>query len=147
MVISTTKTKTMHIHKKVRVTVTTEAEITALKLKHICSDCKRDFTTTRGLAIHNGLNSRCLHVITGKYYRKTATNPDFNLVLAIRQRRLRYLGHILCMNSRRLVRRTLVAYIHGMGYLMEDYGEMPLEELLCLAGDRKRWNTKVNALK
>ena len=36
MVISTTKTKTMHIHKKVRVTAATEAEITALKLKHIC---------------------------------------------------------------------------------------------------------------
>ena len=277
MVIPTTKTKTMQIHKKVRVTATTEAEITALKLKHICSDCKRGFTTACGLSINkgrwcdkgktirsrkgsladkavkrekrkkkekerhhvkvedeeienvhcfeylgsrlqcdgddkadvkyrmeiaqpvfsslshiwkdhrlslamklrlykssvcctfthaceawdltneikrliNGLNSRCLHVITGKDYRETATNPDFNLVLAIRQRRLRYLGHILRMNSRRLVRRTLVAYIHGgvgvpSGSLMEDCGEMRLEELICLARDRKRWNTKVNALK
>ena len=54
MVISTTKTKTMHIYKKVHVTATTEAEITALKLKRICPDCKREFTTGRDISIHKG---------------------------------------------------------------------------------------------
>ena len=37
----------------------------------------------------NGFNSRCLHVITKADYRETATNPPFNLVLAIHQRKIR----------------------------------------------------------
>ena len=45
----------------------------------------------------NGFNSRCLHDITGQNYRVTATAPEYDLLLAIRQRRLRYLGHILRM--------------------------------------------------
>ena len=52
----------------------------------------------------NGFNSRCLHIITGKDYRDTAVNPDYNLMLAIRKRRLRYVGHILRMEPDRLVR-------------------------------------------
>ena len=39
----------------------------------------------------NGFNSRCLHVITGQYYRVTATSPDYDLLRAIGQHRLRYL--------------------------------------------------------
>ncbi len=42
----------------------------------------------------NGFNSRCLHVITGQDYRVIATTPEYDLLRAIRQRRLRYLGHI-----------------------------------------------------
>ncbi|KAI8496686.1 hypothetical protein Bbelb_253410 [Branchiostoma belcheri] len=52
----------------------------------------------------NGFNSRCLQVITKKHFRDTATNPDYNLMLTIRRRRLRYLGHILRMDPSRLVR-------------------------------------------
>ena len=61
----------------------------------------------------NGFNSRCLHRVTGKSYRTTATAPDYNLVLAIRRRRLRYVGHILRMDSDRLVKRCLTAYVRG----------------------------------
>ena len=74
----------------------------------------------------NGFNSRCLHVITGKSYRETATQPDFDLVLAIRKRRLRYLGHVLRMSDDRLVKRTLEAHVssqsHGIpdGSLLDD---------------------------
>ena len=39
----------------------------------------------------NGFNSRCLHVITGQDYRDTATAPQYDLLWAIHQRRLRYL--------------------------------------------------------
>ena len=46
----------------------------------------------------NGFNSRCLHVITRKSYRDTATNPDVKILLLIRQRRMRFLGHILRMD-------------------------------------------------
>ena len=45
----------------------------------------------------NCFNRRCLHVITGHDYRVTATAREYDLLRAIRQRRLRYLGHILCM--------------------------------------------------
>ena len=48
----------------------------------------------------NGFNSRCLHVITGQDYRVTATAPEYDLLRAIRQRRFRYLGHILRMPER-----------------------------------------------
>ena len=43
----------------------------------------------------------------------TATAPEYDLIRAIRQRRLRYLGHILRMPESRVVRRTLVALAKG----------------------------------
>ena len=61
----------------------------------------------------NGFNSRCLHVITNKDYRETATNPDVNILLLIRCRRMRFVGHVLRMDEQRLLRRTLEAYVHG----------------------------------
>ena len=99
----------------------------------------------------NGFNSRCLHIITNLDYRVTATNPSFNLVLAIRRRRLRYLGHILRMDTNRLVRRTLKAYVHGgeqlpEGSLLEDCARIPFEDLADLARDRKRWRKTVRKL-
>ena len=57
----------------------------------------------------NGFNSRCLHVITGHDYRVKASAPEYDLLLAIRQRRLRYLGHILRMPESMVVPRALVA--------------------------------------
>ena len=92
----------------------------------------------------NGFNSRCLHVITGKPHRETATNPTYNLVLDIRRRRLRYLGHLLRMDPSRLVRRTLLAYIYGgehipEGSLLQDCPELPLESLVEMAMDRPKW--------
>jgi hypothetical protein len=93
----------------------------------------------------NGFNSRCLHVITGKPYRETAMNPDFDLVLAVRRRRLRFLGHVLRMNDSRLVKRTFLAYVYGSssipaGSLLEDCNTKNLEELLDLARDKKKWS-------
>ena len=59
----------------------------------------------------NGFNSRCLHVITGEDYRTTATVPAFNLVLVVRKRRLRYLGHVLRLPAESIVRRSLLALV------------------------------------
>ena len=47
---------------------------------------------------------RCLHIITGQDYRVTATAPEYNLLLAIRQSRLRHLDHILRMPESRVVK-------------------------------------------
>ena len=65
--------------------------------------------------ILNGFNSRCLHVslITGEEYRVTAVSPAYNLLLSVRQRRLRYLGHLLRLPHDSVVRRTLIAMAGG----------------------------------
>ena len=86
----------------------------------------------------NGFNSRCLHVFTGPDYRVTATAPEYDLLRAIRQRRLRYLGHILCMPESRVVRRALVALAKGAtiypkGSLFMDCQAMEMGELVALA--------------
>ena len=99
----------------------------------------------------NGFNSRCLHVITGESYRDTATNPQYDLVLAIRRRRMRYLGHVLRMDPNRLVRRTLAAYVNGgvgvpEGSLLEDCTHKCLDRLASIASDRSRWERIVNKL-
>ena len=63
--------------------------------------------------ILNGFNSRCLHVITGEEYRVTAVSPAYNLLLFVRQRRLRYLGHLLRLPHDSVVRRTRIAMAGG----------------------------------
>ena len=82
---------------------------------------------------------------------ETATNPSIDLILLIRRRRLRYLGHILRMDSNRLIRRTLYAYVHGgfavpEGSLLDDCDGMSLDELAVLALDRCGWKQKVDSL-
>ena len=96
----------------------------------------------------NGFNSRCLHVITKKDFRDTATNPDYDLVLSIRQRRMRFLGHILRMDISRLLRRTLLAYVEGGDSLliMQDCGGRNIKQLTKMARDRRQWNRLVNTL-
>ena len=100
----------------------------------------------------NGFNSRCLHTITKRPHRATATNPEYNLVLGIRKRRLRYAGHILRMDPNRLVRRTLAAYVSGGssvpdGAILQDCERAPFEDLASLAMDRRSWNQRVDNLR
>ena len=99
----------------------------------------------------NGFNSRYLHVITGQDYRHTATAPVFDLVRAIRQRRLRYIGHILRMPEIRVVRRALMALtVNGTQYpegsLLVDCPAIPFADIEALAQRRATWNTMVNRL-
>ena len=99
----------------------------------------------------NGFNSRCLHVITGKHYRETATNPVYNLLLSVRKRRLRFLGHILRRNNERLLKRTFLAYTHGgesipEGSLLIDCSGKSLPDLEIAAQDRKAWRDMVDNL-
>ena len=132
----------------------------SMKLRlYICAVCST-FThaceawdlTDRVLKKINGFNSRCLHVITKKSYRDTAVNPDLDLVLAIRKRRLRYAGHVLRMSVDRLVRQTLCAYVYGgigprpEGSLLMDCPELPFQELAEIAQDRIRWSNLVTNL-
>ena len=98
----------------------------------------------------NGFNRRCLHVITGEDYRTTATVPAYNLVLAVRKRRLRYLGHVLRLPAESIVRRSLLALVKGgthypEGSLLSDC-EAALPQLEALSLDRPAWRAKVSLL-
>ena len=98
----------------------------------------------------NGFNSRCLHIITGDHYRDTALTPTFDLLSAIRKRRLRFLGHILRLDPDRLLKQTLFAYIHNVnsrpaGSLLHGCEHIPMDELVNMARDRSVWRQFVNS--
>ena len=98
----------------------------------------------------NGFNSRCLHAITGEDYRTTATVPVYNLVLAVRKRRLRYLGHVLRLPAESIVRRSLLALVKGCvhypeGSLFSDC-EASLPQLEAQSLDRSAWRDRVSSL-
>ena len=116
---------------------------------HACEAWDQTDVVTKKI---NGFNSRCLHVITRKSYRETAVNPDLHLVLAIRQRRLRYLGHILRLPPERLLRKALFAYVMGGdsvpdgSLVMDCPHNLSLEDLATIAMDRKQWAEMVDNL-
>ena len=117
-------------------------------LTHGCEAWELTLKVRRTL---NGFNCRCLNRITSKPYRDTAKSPDFDLILAIRKRRLRYLGHILRMSVDRLVRRTFIAYVSTPGgppdgSLLDDCRIKDLQQLTVLAQDRRTWRALGNNL-
>ena len=90
---------------------------TKLRLYRVCvcsshTHCCEAWTLNRTVIQSiNGFNSRCLHVMTGEHYRETATAPAYDLVLAVRRRRLHYLGHVLRRPADRMVRCALMALV------------------------------------
>ena len=100
--------------------------------------------TPRALATLNGFNSRQLHRITGRSYQEEATTPSYDLLMAVRTRRLHWLGHILRMPADRLVRRAVLALgqrdgpPYQPGSILMDT-PLPLTELLQRAADRRGW--------
>jgi ribonuclease HI len=102
----------------------------------------------------NGWNCRCLVKITGKEYREEATTPTFDLVTALRARRLRWLGHILRMPEERLIRQVALRQgtpatnkaIPAGGLFMDAPEHSTVPELLAIAGDREKWRAFVNKL-
>ena len=99
-------------------------------------------------------NRKCMQ---GKHFRSTfgyfgnTVTPLYDLVLAVRQRRMRYLGHVLRMPPDRIVRRALVALVKGgtcypEGSLFDDCGVASLRELVDTAKDRSAWRAKVASL-
>ena len=117
-------------------------------LTHVCESWDLHQKALRSI---NGWNSRHLHVITRRSFRDEAVTPSYNLVRAIRQRRHRYLGHILRMPTSRLVRET-IGYISSTGppyeegCLLMDCNNRPFDEILALAADRKAWEHSVKCI-
>ena len=90
-------------------------------------------------------------VIAGEEYRVTAISPAYNLLLSVRQRRLRYLGHLLRLPHDSVVRRTLVAMAGGgnrypEGSLFMECQGSELKDLETLAVNRTAWRSKVTTL-
>ena len=81
-----------------------------------------------------------------------ARDPSsFYLVLTIRKRRLRYLGHILRMEQDLLVKRTLVALttegtVYPEGSLFMDVENKSFKQLEHLAKQKGRWSKLVDGL-
>ena len=105
-------------------------------------------TVTRSI---NGFNSRCLHIMKGEHYRETATAPAYDLVLAVRRRSLRYLGHVLRMPADKMVRWALMALVsdsvmYPSGSLFSDCQGVALPQLVAMAANRAMWRAKVASL-
>ena len=85
------------------------------------------------------------------YYQR----PVYDLVLAVRMRRMRYLGHVLRLPPDRIVWRSLIALVKGGTYYPEGslFSDCELEnlqlvqELLDTAKNRSTWRAKVASLK
>ena len=115
---------------------------------HRCEAWTLNRTVTRSI---NGFNSRCMDVMTGEHYRDTATAPAYDLELAVRRRRLRYLGHVLCMPADRLVRCALMALVSAFvmyptDSLFSDCQGVALPQLVAMASNRAMWRAKVASL-
>ena len=99
----------------------------------------------------NGFNSRCLSIILKSDIHDMAANPPFDLVLSVRKRRLRFLGHVLRMEHDILVLRTLLVLTKGgtdypEGSLFMDVEHLTYEEVVCLAQDKRSWKALVGSL-
>ena len=100
----------------------------------------------------NGANSVMLSVITGKTPREeaVATSCSFNLVRAIRDRRLQWLGHILRLDEDRMLQRAVkeVYDTRSEGDIMMDAPKTDSwRELRLWAADRDKWRARVQSIR
>ncbi len=73
--------------------------------------------------------------MTVGHYGETATAQAYDLVLAVRRRRLGYLGHVLRMPAERMVRCALIALVsdfiqYPTGSLFSDCQGVALPQLV-----------------
>ena len=98
------------------------------------------------------IEKRCLKMSTrSRIWEDTAISPVYNLLLGVRQQRLRYLGHMLCLPRYSVVRRTLMAMTGGdnrypEGNLFMDCQGSELIDLEILAVNRTALRHKVATL-
>ena len=92
-----------------------------------------------GVSLRARWDTTIVHIITGDEYRDAAIAPAYNLLLAVRQRRLRYLGHLLRLPHDRVVCRTLTAMTEGSLFI--DCQGSELKDLETLAMNRTAWQS------
>ena len=124
-----------------------EAAVCSL-LTYGCETWDMDIVTTRRI---NGANSVMLARITGRSI-PTEARPQttsFNLVKRIRERRLRWVGHIIRAGPDSLMYQALVTQQimgHSGNLLMDTPPHNSIEELRPLANDRSKWKALVRQL-
>ena len=92
----------------------------------------------------NGVNARCVQRITGKSASEEASRHTrtYDLVMAVRQRRFKWLGHIFRMEGDSLVKLAVkVQYELGLpgNICMDAPHTDSFEDLVALANDRREW--------
>ena len=102
------------------------------------------FLDDKTMATINGANARCLSRITGKscHLEASSRTRTYDLVGAIRQRRKKWLGHILRMRDGRLVKHAVtVQFTHAReGNIFQDIpSHLSFETISTIAKDRRKW--------
>lgn len=105
--------------------------------------------TTR--AMINGCNARCLSHFTGltAHAEASALTRTLDLVVSIRQRRYRWLGHILRMPDNRMVKEAVkvIFYSKTSGNIfMDTPPDLSFDELVTLTKDRMKWRLAMPGL-
>ena len=91
--------------------------------------------------------------ITGKLKREEAmtSSTSFDILVWIRSRRLRWVGHILRLDDERLIKQTLKVKViydnRQTGDILMDVDDMSWEDLRQTTADRDVWRAKVNVLR
>ena len=101
------------------------------------------------MAMLRGWNARCLSLITRNEIRDECREPEMDLVLHLRKRRLRWVGHLLREGEGFLARRALAELFRlkvGGSILMDAPPCSSFDELVVLASDRESWRLSVHAL-
>ena len=124
---------------------------TKLRLYRVCVCSSLTHCCERGLDPQSNRDSIDKRVMTGEHCCETAAAPAYDLVLAVRRRRLRYLGHVLRMPPDRMVRCALMALVtdtshYPSGSLFSDCQGIALPQLVVMASSRSMWRTKVASL-
>ena len=121
--------------------------ITSL-LTYGCETWDLDTVTIKRI---NGANSVMLARITGKSIPTEARSQttSFNLVKKIRERRLRWLGHIIRAGPDSIMYQALVVQ-HSMGHsgnlMMDAPPHDSIDSLRPIANDRAQWKALVRKL-
>ena len=105
--------------------------------------------TSKVAKMLRGWNARCLAQISGRDVPEECRSPSFDLLAALRVRRLRWVGCVLrkadgCLDRRVLVSKTQ-PYDEG-DVLADCPGHNDMSELISMASDRGNWCLEVNAL-
>ena len=105
--------------------------------------------TSKVAKMLRGWNARCLAQISGRDVPEECRSPSFDLLAALRVRRLRWVGCVLrkadgCLDRRVLVSKTQ-PYDEG-DVLADCPGHNDMSELISMASDRGNWCLEVSAL-
>ena len=94
-------------------------------------------------------NAKCLAAITGRSVYEETCEPTFNLIDHLRARRIRWVGHVLRLDSARPVKQAIMTMEppYTPGSILDDAPpHSTLEELCELAQNKEDWRTNATAI-